>query len=85
MQKKFANLKNAKYFCKIKLFFKICAKISTRIIINYSILKALDLANSNMQKHFQNFEKLNVFLRKIENVQIFFKGVRAQINAKFVG
>ena len=81
MQKKFANLKNAKYFCKIKLFFKI----STRIIINYSILKALDLANSNMQKHFQNFEKLNVFLRKIENVQIFIKGVRAQINAKFVG
>jgi len=38
-----------------------------------------------MQKHFQNFEKLNVYLRKIENVQIFFKGVRAQINAKFLG
>ena len=30
-------------------------------MINYTFLKALDPANSNMKKYFQNFEKLNVY------------------------
>ena len=32
--------------------------------------KPLDPANSNMQKHLQNFQNLNVYSGKTENVQI---------------
>ena len=35
--------------------------------------KPLDPANSNMQKHLQNFQNLNVYSGKTENVQIPFK------------
>ena len=46
-------------------------------IINF--LKALDSANLNMQKHLQNFYNLDVYSRKMENVQILFKGVCANL------
>ena len=52
-------------------------------MINYSILKSLTAANSNMQKYFQTFSKLNLCSRKTENVQILFKSM-CEICAKFL-
>ena len=53
-------------------------------MINYSFLKSLTAANSNMQKYFQTFLKLNLYSRKTENVQILFKSIREKICAKFL-
>ena len=52
--------KNSYIFCNIKLLSKKCAKPrSARIMINYSFLKALNTASSNMQKYLQSFQLLN--------------------------
>ena len=37
-----------------------------------------------MQKYWQNFQKLNFYSRKTENVQILFKDICAKIYAKFL-
>ena len=44
-------------------------------MINYSFLKALTTANSNMQKYLLSFQRLNLYSRKTANVQILFKGI----------
>ena len=42
------------------------------------------MANSSMQKYLMHFQKLNLYLRKTENVQIVFKGICAKIYAQFL-
>ena len=53
-------------------------------MINYSFLKALTTANSNMQKYLLSFQKLNLYSRKTANVQILFKGICEKNYAKFL-
>ena len=55
---------------------KKCAK--------YNKLYIFDKTNSNMQKYLQDVQKLNLYSRKTENVQILFKGICAKIYAKFL-
>ena len=61
----------------------MCKKFA-QIATNYTFLKAPVPANSNVQKHLQNFLNLNVYSRKTEIVQILFKGVCAKICANFL-
>ena len=42
------------------------------------------MINSNMIQSLQNFQKINVYSRKTENVHIFFKGTCAKIYSKFL-
>ena len=39
-------------------------------MINYTFFKSPATVNSNVQKYLQNFQKLNLYSRKTENVQI---------------
>ena len=82
--------------CKKK--FKIC-KISNILLqfqvikqnmcknkkcAKYDFWKAITTANSNVQKDFQNLQKLNFYLRKTENVKIFSWDIYATNYAKFL-
>ena len=71
---KMENLQTSEYLLQnLVIKQKIC---KLQQIIYF--LKALGPANSNVQQHLQNFYNLNVYSRKIENVQIAFKGICAK-------
>ena len=50
----------------------------------WALIWWITTANSNMQKYLQNFQKLNLFSRKTDNLQILVKGICAKIVAKFL-
>ena len=58
---------------------KNCAKYDRLTIFE----KALSTTNSNMQKYLKIFQKLNLYLRKTENVQILFINICVKIYATF--
>ena len=71
-----ANLK------KIQIFIAKSSYVQEKIA---HFWKALHPANSNVQKRFfAKFLKPKCVLKKIENVQITFKGVCAKIGAEFL-
>ena len=51
----------------------MCKKIA-QMATNHTFLKAIDPANSDLQKHFTIFLNLHVYSRKTEKV-----GIRAQL------
>jgi len=65
-----------KYFDVWFLKKQIMRKKNAQIATNYTFF--------NEQKHLQNYENLNMYSRKNENLQIPFKGVCAKICAKYL-
>ena len=53
-------------------------------MIKYTFLKSPCNDEFKYKKYLLNFQKLNLYSRKTENVQILFKGICANIYAKFL-
>ena len=59
----------------IKLLSKKCPTKSARNMINHKFLKTPYQGKFKYAKYLQNFHKLNLYLKKTENVQILFIGI----------
>ena len=60
------------------LYFKICLRNSS-FSIYYNLVNNNIKPILNCKKYFQNFQNFYFYSRKIENMQILFKGIYAKI------
>ena len=69
------HLQISNIYCIIKLLSKKCPTKSARNMINHKFLKTPYQGKFKYAKYLQNFHKLNLYLKKTENVQILFIGI----------
>ena len=69
------HLQISNIYCIIKLLSKKCPTKSARNMINHKFLKTPYQGKFKCAKYLQNFHKLNLYLKKTENIQILFTGI----------